>query len=76
MKNNAHISIKLSDLLEILDARKTINIFISEKESVKFGYVYEVLTDKDFIKVYGDKSVIGISGILSYTNILIGGAEQ
>ena len=76
MKNNAHISIKLADLLEILDARKTINIFISEKESVKFGYVYEVLTDKDFIKVYGDKSVIGISGILSYTNILIGGAEQ
>ena len=76
MKNNAHISIKLADLLEILDARKTINIFISEKESVKFGYVYEVLTDKDFIKVYGDKSVIGISGILSYTNILIGGVEQ
>lgn len=76
MKNNAHISIKLADLLEILDARKTINIFISEKESVKFGYVYEVLTDKDFIKVYGDKSVIGISGILSYTSILIGGAEQ
>ena len=76
MKNNAHISIKLADLLEILDARKTINIFISEKESVKFGLVYEVLTDKDFIKVYGDKSVIGISGILSYTNILIGGAEQ
>ena len=76
MKNNAHISITLADILEILDARKTINIFISEKESVKFGYVYEVLTDKDFIKAYGDKSVIGISGILSYTNILIGGAEQ
>ena len=76
MKNNAHISIKLADLLEILDARKTVNIFISEKESVKFGYVYEALTDKDFIKAYGDKSVIGISGILGYTNILIGGAEQ
>lgn len=71
MKNNAHISIKLADLLEILDARKTINIFISEKESVKFGYVYEVLTDNNFIKAYGDKSVIGISGILDHTNILI-----
>ena len=71
MKNNAHISIKLSDLLEILDARKTINIFISEKESVKFGYVYEVLTDKNFISVYGDKSVIGISGIIGHINILI-----
>jgi hypothetical protein len=71
MKNNAHISITLSDLLDGLDARKTINIFISEKESVKFGYVYEVLTDKDFISVYGDKSVIGISGIVGYINILI-----
>lgn len=71
MKNNGHISIKLSDLLDGLDARKTINIFISENESVKFGYVYEVLTDKDFISVYGDKSVIGISGILGYINILI-----
>lgn len=71
MRNNAHISIKLADLLEILDARKTVNIFISEKESVKFGLVYEILTDKDFIKAYGDKSVVGISGIIGYTNILI-----
>lgn len=71
MKNNAHISITLSDLLDGLDARKTINIFISENESVKFGYVYEVLTDKDFISVYGDKYVIGISGIVGYINILI-----
>ena len=71
MKNNAHISIKLADLLEILDARKTINIFISEKESVKFGLVYEVLTDKDFIAAYGGKSVIGITGIIGYTNILL-----
>ena len=71
MKNNAHISIKLADLLEILDARKTVNIFISEKESVKFALVYEILADKDFIKAYGDKSVIGISGIIGYTNILL-----
>ena len=71
MKNNAHISIKLADLLEILDARKTVNIFISEKESVKFGLVYEILTDKDFIKAYGDKSVVGISGIIGYASILI-----
>lgn len=71
MKNNAHISIKLADLLEILDARKTVNIFISEKESVKFGLVYEILTDKDFIKDYGDKSVVGISGIIGYASILI-----
>ena len=76
MKNNAHISIKLADLLEILDARKTINIFISEKESVKFGYVYEALADKEFIKAYGDKSVVGIFGIIGYTNILIGGDKQ
>lgn len=76
MKNNAHISIKLADLLEILDARKTINIFISEKESVKFGYVYEALTDKAFINAYGDKAVIGLSGIIGHINILIGGAEQ
>ena len=71
MKNNAHISIKLADLLDILDARKTVNIFISEKESVKFGLVYEILTDKDFIKAYGDKSVVGISGIIGYASILI-----
>lgn len=71
MKNNAHISIKLADLLEILDARKTINIFISEKESVKFGFVYEVLTDKDFINVYGNKAVVGITSIIGHTNILL-----
>ena len=71
MKNNAHISIKLADLLEILDARKTVNIFINENKSVKFGLVYEVLTDKDFIAACGGKSVIGISGIIGYINILI-----
>lgn len=71
MKNNAHINITLADLLNILDARKTINIFISETKSLKFGFVYEILTDKDFISTYGDKSVVGITGILGYTNILI-----
>lgn len=71
MKNNAHINITLADLLEVLDARKTINIFISETKSLKFGFVYEILTDKDFISAYGKKSVIGISGIIGYTNILI-----
>ncbi len=76
MKNNAHINITLADLLNILDARKTINIFISETKSLKFGFVYEVLTDKDFISAYGDKSVVGITGILNYTNILLKEAEQ
>lgn len=71
MKNNAHISIKLADLLDVLDARKTINIFISEKESVKFGFVYEILTDKDFISSYGNKSVVGITSIIGHTNILL-----
>ena len=71
MKNNAHINITLADLLEVLDARKTVNIFISEKKSVKFGLVYEVLTDKDFIAACGGKSVIGITGIIGYTYILL-----
>lgn len=71
MKNNAIISIKLADLLEVLDARKTVKIFISEKEIVKFALVYEILSDKDFIKAFGDKSVIGISDIIGYTNILL-----
>lgn len=71
MENNAHINIKLLELLNGLDARKTINIFISEKESVKFGYVYEALVDRAFINAYGDKAVIGLSGIIGHINILI-----
>lgn len=75
MKNNAHINCRLEDLLEILDARRTVNIFISEKQSVKLGYVYEILADKDFIQTYGNNKIIGLSSMVRLTNILLKAEE-
>ena len=59
MEKNGVISLRLEDLVEMLDARKTVNI-ISEKESVKICKVYELLADPEFLKTYGKKKVIGV----------------
>lgn len=60
MENNGVILIKLEYLIEMLDARKTINIFKNEKESLKYCKVYELLADPAFIKEYGNREVKGI----------------
>ena len=72
MKNNAHISsLRLEAFLDILDARKVVNIFESETESIKYGYVYEILTDKEFIAAYKNRKVIGISGTMPAIKVMI-----
>ena len=60
MENNGVILIKLEYLIEMLDARKTIDIFINEKESLKYCKVYELLADPEFMKEYGKREVKGI----------------
>lgn len=72
MKDNGFISIKLEDLIEMLDARKSINIFKSEKESLKYCKVYELLTDPEFMKTYGKREVKGIIyATFNIINVLI-----
>ena len=72
MKNNAFISIKLEDLIEMLDARKSINVFKSEKESIKYCKVYELLADPEFMKEYGKREVKGIIyATFNIINVLI-----
>lgn len=60
MEKNGVISLRLEDLVEMLDARKMVNVFISEKESIKYCEVYELLADPEFLKTYGKKKVTGV----------------
>lgn len=72
MENNAFISLRLEDLINILDARKSINIFANEKESIKYCYVYELLADPDFMKEYGNREITGIVyATFHHINVLI-----
>lgn len=71
MKNNAIINSRLKDLLDVMDARTTVNIFVEEKDgnqrSVAYCKVYNLLDSTDLIKKY---EVIGLNCGLT-TNILI-----
>lgn len=76
MTNNAIINARLKDMLNVLDARATVNIYVEnrlfEKQtSVKYSQVYEILADKDFIEEFGDYDVIGFISVINTTNILI-----
>jgi hypothetical protein len=75
MDNNAVISSRLKDLLDVMDARTTINIFIEDEETktekrLNGCKVFELLADRDFLRTYGNCDVVGLNcGIV--TNILI-----
>lgn len=72
MEKNGVIALRLEDLIEMLDARKTINIFKSEKESLKYCKVYELLADPEFMKTYGKREVKGIIyATFNIINVLI-----
>lgn len=71
MENNATIKATLGDLLGILDAKVMFNIFTDEKTSIKYDYGYSILADRDFLKDYGRRNVIGIIANLGTTNILL-----
>lgn len=73
MKNNANINSRLIDLLEVLDARATINIFVETdgvQKSVKYLKVYEFLSEPELMRKYKSFDVIGLQVGLT-TNILI-----
>lgn len=76
MDNNAHVSMTLEDLLNIMDARRNIDIF-SDADSYPIftGYVYEVLADKKFSKAHNNKPVVGLTTCLNHTAVLLGGKK-
>lgn len=71
---NAIIKATLGDLLEILDARTIVSIFIDKGDYESFIYsstpVYELLSSSS-IKDYLKYEVIGINKTLGRTSILI-----
>ena len=73
MTKNAIINSRLYDLLNVLDARATVNIFVVEGEtqkSIKYARVLEILTDPDFMRDYKTYEVVGLNiGLVN--NILI-----
>ena len=70
MKFNGTLHGTLGDLLEVLDARTMVNVFVSETMSIKFDYVYSILADRDFLDQYSDRRVVGFSFGIN-TNILL-----
>ena len=77
MKNNANINSRLIDLLEVLDARATINIFVEKEdkdektqESICYRKVYEFLAEPELMRKYKNYEVCGLYCGLT-TNILI-----
>ena len=74
MKMNAIINMRLMDLLEIMDARATVNIFVGDENtqtSVKYIKVYEFLAEPELMSKYGARKVIGLNGSFGSTSILI-----
>lgn len=75
MNNNAIINSTFKDLLEIIDARAAVNIFVENKETgkqelIKDARVYEILSDNDFLNKYKKYDVAALCcGLV--TNILI-----
>ena len=75
MENNAIIHGRLKDLLDILDARAFVDIFVDEgagkQALLRSARVYELLANTDFMRTYGRKYyVVGLTVDLS-TSILI-----
>lgn len=71
MEKNATINSRLKDLLDVMDARATVNIFLEDKDgkqtSIAYCKVYNLLEETDLIKKY---EVIGLCCGLT-TNILV-----
>ena len=71
MEKNATINSRLKDLLDVMDARTTVNIFVEDKDgkqtSIAYCTVYNLLEETDLIKKY---EVIGLCCGLT-TSILI-----
>ena len=74
MINNAIISSRLEPLLNVMDARANVEIFIKREngsELLRGNKLYNLLADDEFIGKYGSCKVIGLSVGLGVTSILI-----
>lgn len=75
MTNNAIMNGFLKDLLDILDARLNVDIFVDEgagkQALLRSARVYELLANDEFMQTYGrNYEVVGLTVGLS-TSILI-----
>lgn len=73
MEKNATINSRLKDLLDVMDARATVNIFVEkdgEQESVKCLKVYEFISEPELMRKYYNYEVVGLCCGLT-TSILI-----
>ena len=78
MNNNAIITTTLEDLLNIMDARAYITIYIkSEKGELAQGSmkVYELLTRYELMEKWGRCHVVGLSTFGNCASILIKSEE-
>ena len=75
MKNKAFILMRPERLLEIMDARQNLEVYLVKKDDsftlIKSGLVYEFLTDEEFLKEYKDANIIGINSMISNTSLYI-----
>lgn len=75
MEKNATINSRLEDLLNVMDARAYINVFVEnadeDQTSVAYCRVYEFITDDGLMIDYKDLKVIGLDCGLPSTHILI-----
>lgn len=61
MEKNAIIRGRLIDLLDVLDARATINIYVEDKPlSVKNLRVFEFLSEPELMRKYKNYEVSGL----------------
>ena len=74
MEKNATINSRLKDLLDVMDARATVNIFVEyeggNQVSICFRKIYEVISEPELMRKYKNYEVIGLCCGLT-TNILI-----
>jgi hypothetical protein len=73
MEKNATINSRLKDLLDVMDARAMVNIFVERdgaQESVKYLKVYEFISEPELMRKYKNYEVVGLCCGLT-TSILI-----
>ena len=75
MEKNATITATLESLLNVLDARASVDIFReieNGQEGVRGTKIFNLLSDPEFIGKYGSHRVIGVSiNALTGISILI-----
>lgn len=72
---NATILSTLEDLLNVMDARANVDIFIQLKDGkeglLRSNKIYNLISDPEFIGKYGSYKVIGLRVTLGVASILI-----